>query len=351
MSQSTFVTKEEIKQARQANIAQYLLSKGVQLQKVGKRYKSKEHDSLVFTDNAYYWNSRQEHGNALDYATKHMGMDIPTAVKELSAFNKTVSKTEHQEFKINDIELSNNIQRAIAYLNKTRNIDYKIIQDLIKNKLLFQSKENSNIVFPIRNEKGDIVGAELNGTLSNKRYKGIAENSQYGYGFNLRTSKIEDIKNYMFFESTIDMLSYINIYQINGKLSDLKDTLLVSMGGLKPNIVKHTLEAFKNNHEPNVYLCVDNVMIDKAAYNFCQLTVNELKDVKVSSMICSSYPKETNRFMIEPSLGKDWNDQLSDMKKKVSIREKINEIKANQSIGSKKEVSKDNNNRHNEECL
>ncbi len=89
------------------------------------------------------------------------------------------------------------------------------------------------------------MGAELNGTLSDKRYKGIAENSVYGYGFNLRTSKIEDLKNYMFFESAIDMLSYINIYQIDGKLSELKDTILVSMGGLKLSIVKSTLEAFK----------------------------------------------------------------------------------------------------------
>ncbi len=95
---------------------------------------------------------------------------------------------------------------------------------------------------------------------------------------------------------------------------------------------------------PNVYICVDNVKIDKAAYNFCQLITNELKDVKVSSMICSSYPKETNRFLVEP-IGKDWNVQLSDMKKKLSVINKIKYIRSAQSN------QKSEKNKNFEECL
>lgn len=309
---SSYVTKDEIKQARQANIAQYLLSKGIQLIKVGRRYKSKDHDSLVFTDNAYYWNSRQESGNALDYVTKYLNMDFSTAVKELSKSNKTSSISDEKDFTINDIELNPNLQRAIAYLNKSRGIDYKIIQDLVKNKMLFQSKVNSNIVFPIRDENNNIVGAELNGTLSERRYKGIAENSLYGYGFNVRTSENKSLKYYFFYESTIDLLSYINIQHSEGKLKAFKNCLFVSMGGLKINIVHHMLKAFKSDFEPSVFLCVDK---DQAGYNFCSLACMELEDIKVTSMISSEFPKNEMDFPVSPLIGKDWNNQLTDINK------------------------------------
>lgn len=347
MSQNISVSKEEIKKARQANLAEYLLSKGVQLTKVGRRFKSNEHDSLVFTGNAYYWNSRQEHGNALDYVTKHMKMDFTAAVKELSIFNSSDHVKPAQEFKINDIELNPNIQRSIAYLNKSRNIDYKVIQDLIKSKLLFQSKEGSNIVFPIKDEKGNVVGAELNGTLSERRYKGIAENSAYGYGFNFRTSDIKNLKNYMFFESGIDMLSYINIQLIEGNLNAFKDTLFTSMGGLKSNVVEHTLKTFKSDFEPNIYLCVDNINIDKAAKTFCETICNDLKDKNVVSMICSSYPKESNRFPVAPEGGKDWNDQLTNIQKK-SVKEKLSEIKSTN--GERPTPSEEKGNKSREPC-
>ena len=64
--------KEIIDEARKTNLAEYLLSKDVPLTRNGKRYKDAKHDSLVFTDNMYYWNKKQEIGNTLDYLTRHM---------------------------------------------------------------------------------------------------------------------------------------------------------------------------------------------------------------------------------------------------------------------------------------
>lgn len=296
------VSKEDIKKARQVTIAEYLMSKGVQLQKVGRRYRHKEYDSLVFTDNAYYWNSKQEHGNALDYATKYLNMDFTEAVKELSQFNnRSPIKNTEKDFKINDIELNPNMQRAVAYLGKTRNIDYTIIQDLIKNKLLYQDRKYNNIIFPIKNEMGNVVGAELNGTLSDRRYKGIAENSEYGYGYNIRTSDIKDLKHYMFFESAIDLISYINIQQMKGNIKRLKNCLFISMGGLKINVVKHTLKAFKSENKPNTYLCIDN---DIAGRNFYKTLIKELRYELDSENIKT----------IKPKNGKDWNEQLKIIK-------------------------------------
>lgn len=308
-----FVSKDDIQKARQADLAQYLISKGIPLIKVGRRYKSKEHDSLVFTANSYVWNSRgKEHGNSLDYVTRHMDIDFVTAVKELSQYTGASIPNAEKAFTINDIELNPNRERAIAYLNKTRGIDYRIIQDLINGKMLYQSKHESNIVFPIRDESGNIVGAELNGTLSNLRFKGIAENSLYGYGFSIRTCEIKDIRNYLFFESAIDLLSYINIELIRDNLASFSNCLFVSMGGLKENILSNALEAFKSDSEASIFLCVDN---DSAGHEFCKLVSVKFEGLSITSAITSSYPKSINEYPVVPSSGKDWNELLIKSKK------------------------------------
>ena len=52
--------REIIQKARQADLTAYLLSVGVPLVRNGTRFRHLENDSLIFTKNAYYWNSRQE---------------------------------------------------------------------------------------------------------------------------------------------------------------------------------------------------------------------------------------------------------------------------------------------------
>ena len=191
--------KDIIDEARKVNLADYLISKGVPLIRNGRRYKDKDHDSLVFTDNLYYWNKRQENGNAVDYLTRHMKFDFNGAVKELTGVDITsdieIARYNQSEikgiiprrpFSMDDLTLENDMRRTAAYLNKTRYIDAAIIQRLIDTKLLYQQRANyrtndgrnieaHNIVFPIYDENRRIVGAETAGTLSyeGKRFKGI----------------------------------------------------------------------------------------------------------------------------------------------------------------------------------
>ena len=77
------IDKSIIQQARQTDLAQYLISIGEPIIRNGHRHRHKNHESLVFTKNAYYWNARGEHGNSLDYLTKHIGMDFESAVNAL----------------------------------------------------------------------------------------------------------------------------------------------------------------------------------------------------------------------------------------------------------------------------
>lgn len=73
------VTKEQIRQAREADLFAYLErhERGV-LKRDGPNYRHKEHDSLVYVTakNYWYWNSRGKRINALDYLMEIRGYGL-----------------------------------------------------------------------------------------------------------------------------------------------------------------------------------------------------------------------------------------------------------------------------------
>jgi len=280
------IEKALIQQARQTNIGEYLMSTGLQLKRNGKRYKHPEHDSLIFTDGAYFWNSRQESGNAVDYLTRHLDMTFGEAVEALTGFTPSAPPDTQTA----ELLLNNDCRRSIAYLNKTRKIDYEIIIDLVKNKLIQQEANTNNAVFSMLDEHGQTVGAELQGTLSDKRFKGVQAGSKYGYGFNLKYGKKPDF--IMFFESAVDLLSFVNIVKLQNRVLD--DCILVSMCGLKTNIVTHFLSTFTG--VSGVFSCVDN---DNAGVEF----ENALEGLKIAFKA----HKPDKAY-------KDWNEQLQAVK-------------------------------------
>jgi len=179
------IDKAQIQKARQTDLAEYLLSVGVPLKRNGHRHTHADHDSLVFTKNAYYWNSRQDKGNSVDYLTRHMGFSFTDAVEILTGFTPYVEPIT-QQLTFEGLKVNKDCRRAIAYLHKTRGIDYSIVKELIDRQLLMQEEKTNNIIFPMYDENGSYVGAELQGTLSEKRFKGVAVGSKYGYGFSVR---------------------------------------------------------------------------------------------------------------------------------------------------------------------
>ncbi|MED4885475.1 DUF3991 and toprim domain-containing protein [Bacillus smithii] len=287
------VNKDLIRQARQANLADYLLKRGEPLKRDGhKRFRHKEHDSLVFTENAFYWNATGQKGNAIDFLMLFYGMDFKTAVqeltgqhletqdletkKELALAPKTKQVPVSDNFVLTD--LNKDMRRTFAYLIKTRLIDTSIVHFLAKEKLLFQDTRG-NAVFPWLNEKRQIVGAELHGTLTEKRFKSIVNGSKHGYGYNI---VIGSPRALYAFESAIDLLSFWSLNK------GIKDALLVSMGGLKMEV----LEGFLKRHTSlsETFLCVDN---DKAGQAF-------IKAVQAKITAKTAFPPK----------GKDWNEYL-----------------------------------------
>lgn len=231
-----------VRRARQADLAAFLASFGVPLVRVGSRHRHKTHDSLVFTSNAYFWNSRGEHGNAIDYLVRHMGFDFQAAVAALAGFVADIDISTPKKVKPKPAP---DFGRVFAYLHKSRGISYGLIQELISAKLLFQEAKTNNAVFVMIDENGERVGAEFEGTLSEKRFKGIEAESKYGYGFSVCLpigSRIATPVFVLFFESALDLLSFVDLKRRQNKVPE--NCLLVSMAGLKINVVRHMLKVY-----------------------------------------------------------------------------------------------------------
>lgn len=295
------VSQSLIQQARQSNLVEYLLRKGEPLKQEGKEYVLLAHDSLYIKDNMYYRHSTGEGGNSLDFLVKHYGYDFDKAVSELTngenfaglvKKNKTELKTSATPL---TLQLADNQKRVLAYLCKVRMLEYSLVVDMINRKLLFQEVSTNNAVFPIYDENNIIVGAELQGTLSDVRFKGVKENSKYGYGFTVPISE-ETVKFALFFESAVDLLSFIEIERKRSK--PLTGCLLVSMAGLKDNIVLHTLQCL--SEDAHGVICVDN---DIAGANFYNALKTQIRG------ILGHFPDDQY---------KDWNEQLQCQKKKQS---------------------------------
>jgi len=288
------VNEELIKKARQANLAKYLISEGVPLIKSGHRHKHKEHESLVFTDNSYFWNSRQEHGNAVDYLVRHMDMDFVGAVVALTINELKHDKKESpiKAFDFHGIALNSNCDKAKAYLRIKRHIGQGVIDLLVDKRLLFQEKQTNNIIFPMHDENGNLVGAELQGVTA-KRFKGIAKDSKYGHGFNVRFSDDNTFDYALFFESAVDLLSFID-YKLNYEKKSLNRCILVSMAGLKKVVVMNYLNLYKGTQ---AVLCIDN---DTAGQTFGHEM--DYADIEF-------YDRSPDEGF------KDWNEQLAYVKK------------------------------------
>jgi len=303
------VSREDIEKANEVHILDYLNSKGEPIIKQGNKYYSHaNHDSLVFNENGkWYWNSRSTGGfGAISFAREFYNMKFQDAVRDVNnqdvqhshSFNVDVVK----EFEYPQKYETKEIENAKKYLVNERGIDEKIVLALQKHGLIVEDKLK-NIVFKWLDKKGNIVGADVQGTvpMENKRgtYKKIMPYSKTDGGFSLDIGKPNKIA---IFESTIDALSYFD-------LKRPKDIRLFSMSGLKDQAAMTAIrelmqECYERKESPEeIIFAVDN---DKAGKEFSEKWENVLSD-------------EILKFDIP--IEKDWNDDL----KKQRTLEKQNQ--------------------------
>lgn len=218
-------------------------------------------------------------GHLPDYETFRAMVEANTA-KAVDRIRELPKRSEP----FTEIKANADSKRVIAYLTKTRGLDYNIVAELLKKGQLVQEEKTGNAAFLIKDKNGKTIGAEKVGTSTDRRFKGVTAGLPEGYGFETVRGKGEYA---YFFESAVDMLSFMQIH--NDKLDNAR---LISMMGVKPSIVEATMERYGISPE-KVYIGADN---DEAGDKFAK-------------GLQSKYPA-MKRFLPSDPDCKDWNDQL-----------------------------------------
>jgi hypothetical protein len=302
---------DKVEQARNGDLLGYFQSHGYEIQKQGSEFYIKSIKGLCINPSKGTWFSHYDGSgghNSIDCLTKVIGLNFKEAVTQLSGYSYT-SPSKNSSFQIRQNtseykkevkqlvipERADNNKRVIAYLTQTRKIPKEIVYQYIKADKIYQDKNTGNAVFP-HTKNGKIVGAELQGTLSEKRFKGIAKGTGDSI-FAVTFSK--EIKKAYIFESTIDLMSF---HAMLGKNNNLNGVALISMAGLKPQVIK-TIQ--RNGVE--IFSCVDN---DEKGRKF---------------ETDNNFPRA---FDILEKVGvKDWNDLLKAnyaLENSISLTEKEN---------------------------
>lgn len=303
------ITDEQKEKAAFVNLPQFLMAHGFDLKKVGREYVWKDHDSLHIKDNgpgergAWFRFSEDKGGDNIGLLREYMDMSFLDAVEALTGehIDRTYTPSRTYESKpvqqtARELSLAeaDNCRRVFAYLCKTRGLDYDMLSALVKEGTISQEEKTGNVLFKYYDDQGKVIGAEKVGTSTEHKFKGIATGSAGGHGFEVVHGTGEKA---FFFESAIDMLSYLQMHR-----KELDNCRLVSMMGVKPSIVLDTM--LRHNIAPeNVFLCSDN---DTAGNEFARRLQEQYPDMK---------------RIITPDTYKDWNDMLRNIPKQIEVEQ------------------------------
>ena len=308
------IIDEQKERANLVNLPQFLMSHGFDLKKVGKEYVWKEHDSLHIKDNGpgergqWFRFSENKGGDNIGLLREYMDMSFIDAVEALTGehIDRTYTPSHTYEPKpvqqtARELSLAeaDSCRRVFAYLCKTRGLDYDMLSALVKKGVISQEEKTGNVLFKYFDTDGKVIGAEKVGTSTEHKFKGIATGSVGGHGFEVVRGTGEKA---FFFESAIDMLSYLQMHS-----KELDNCRLVSMMGVKPSIVLDTMLRH-NIAAENVFLCSDN---DTAGNEFAQRLQEQYPDMK---------------RIITPDTYKDWNDMLRGIPKVVEQETEKKEV-------------------------
>lgn len=332
----------DIQELKKIRIVDFCNQNGIALKQDSREYyRLVDHDSCVISDrkNLFKWNSRDVGGDIFNFVQAYYDCSFAEAKKKLQSNDfeyeehKYVPKTK-EPFQYHE-EKEVPISKARDYLIKERRLSETLVDDFISRGLIKQDN-HSNVLF-IWKDKDKVVGCTEQGTkqfsvqkndgIKMRYWKKIQKNSKEFGGFRV---SFGEPKNMYFFESEIDLMSYIT-----QKPEKANNATFVSMNGLKVGNVLHAVtDYFKEFNElpDTTYICVDN---DKAGRTFIS-TEFEGKGIGKEGLGYSEVKAD-----LPKKEGFDWNDNLikgkeiiddmnpKDLAKLVSFAQKTNSISRN----------------------
>ena len=299
----SYVTTEEIIQARQMDLLTYLQNyEPENLIRVSRdTYCTREHDSLKISNGMWHWFSRGFGGaTALDYLVKVRDMSFPQAVMTIlgkAAVSKPVFMKHDvsRERRLLLPERSSSSDHVICYL-RGRGIHPSVIDYCIRNDLLYESADKyRNAVFLGRDKDGVVRSAAIRSTTT--AYKGDVTGSDKHCSFSFPGDS--NNKDLHIFESAIDLLSYASLMQMKGY--DWEEVPMLSLAGVyiqsRKSVVPVALEQYLMDHPviTDVHMHLDNDEVGRGASEGIR-----------SGLVGRGF----NVTDEPPTFGKDVNDQL-----------------------------------------
>ena len=287
---STYIhfTKEQREQARQTDLANFLINQGEKVKKSGSEYEWLDGSQKV-TIRGYLWYHQYEQkgGDAIDFVRRFYNKDYAEAVEMLLNGNGgqiIISLPIEKEYTPFTLPPRyDRMSRVFSYLLLTRGIDKDVLYEFVRKEMLYESADFHNAVFVGYDSSGKPRHAHKRGTVTSNPYKGNVAGSQpeYSFHFNGTSEKL------FLFEAPIDMLSYISMHKENWKSHSYAASCSVSH-----RVLFQCLQ--DNPNIKNVFLCFDN---DEAGQ-----TANKRIAEKLNSMNIQ------NEILIPTH--KDWNEDI-----------------------------------------
>ena len=277
------VSKEQIASARHADLYDFLINYHNSNFKIeGDSIRPKDNHSISIKKgyNGYKDFANEEKGNSIEFLTNHMGYTFVEAVQALSNVSAPAQPADiSQKDGIENVPpqfpdpVDGMYKNLFAFL-KNRSISAETIQNLVKQKLLYQEKSKNNIVFI--NMERDF--AELRGTYTfGNPFHGIVPHSRHDGFWWFRTSR-NAAKGYIC-EAAIDAISLYELHKMHG---NMEEAYYISIAGVAK---QPAIDRLKNS-KLDIVLAVDN----DAAGQKCRDRNSELEYIL--------------------PINKDWNEDL-----------------------------------------
>lgn len=278
MKELKHYTKEQIEQANNADIAEYVQAH-FNCEKAGKEIHIRGYGGLYVNpnNNTFFRHSENIGGKGLlEFCKKILDMPFLEAMNEcvggaaeVKQFSPSLKplETEKKDFVMPE-KSEDGYKSIYAYFINTRSLSPETVREFANKGLIYPTVSKGiskttgkpyqkiNAVFLHKNEQGQPCGADIQGIDKNPeyRFKGCAAHDNTDRGFVYDKGNIEKIDTVYIFEAPIDLMSFVELHP------EIDNAKFVALSGLKPSVVEPYISS-----DLKVVSCVDN---DAAGINF-----------------------------------------------------------------------------------
>ena len=337
-------TEEQKQRANAVDLVEFLQRQGEKLLPSGREKRLASDHSITVRCNEWYDHALEQGGLAIDFVQSFYGLSFPEAVTKLlgdeqgEIYSKAKGRKQTEQKPFVLPPKNSDMRRVFAYLIKNRHIDRDVVSFFAKQKLLYESceqsadktKEYHNAVFVGYDENGVPCHAHKCGIYSNgKSFKGNVQSSNPCFSFHYAGTSN---KLYVF-EAPIDMLSFITIY----KNVHWQEDSHVALCGVSEQAMLKMLEVNPNiNH---VLLCLDHDAAGiEASEKFqdilskkeieCSRLLSKCKDwnedIKESLNLPAIPSEEHPQYLIRDEVFSEIENYITDFNKKGNSLSKLN---------------------------